>query len=981
MFSSVALTKSLTCLCSSGASVVVGIAASRYFGPTINAVIDEVTENGVTCNPFKGETLCNLREVFSGVVARVAEHSSRNYDALRNQFADQDVTRSSTETIGHSHPIAAANRTDGTNFITRFASLSGLDAYFYQCSKSDQRKGRKGSRSYYWTKDTNVAASRFVPGEGDIVAMVDVDYYVDMHAFLADYFKPMLLYTMQPSFAAAEGGNYSYYWNKDNTIHYTVNGGGVYTHKLWNYGTDSIVVRKKLLGITYVSTAYLIEKKQMDQDHQMVLLTPTYRWSGFAAWLVGFLDGNTLSRLEPVSGEYVRFDVARPDGMYRTTAKIGSLNCSTIPVRTDNAIASLNATTSMKLTLPQVEGLILKGQGKTEYEAPKDASATVLLEYHRQHSPEKVPVVFPIQECVRRYQFDPMRFEPDAKPSLVAFMTPMMHGAFTPDQTKPNEEVCVKERITKVKSDKTLTPFISQCIQEYAEFLIPESLKHSGIPQDDEFVYDQQGRPTQRRLLDEAQGTIQQRIAKVFVKKEAYGKTAAPRAITTTNPNDKLEYAKFIYSFTEVIKRQVWYAFGKTPLEIASRVADICVKALVQTANSDLNKFDGRVSEILRELDRVCMMRHFHPIFHDWLHELMRSQYSLKCYTTLGVKYLSKWARLSGSMETAPFNTNGNTFGTYLTFRRTKVNGAYLSPEEAWSRLGIYGGDDGLTGDIDPKVYKDTWSMLGQVLTVELVKRGCLGVKFLARVYSPEVWFGAMDSCCDVPRQLAKFHTTVACPSDVTPTMKLIEKARAFCLTDTNTPVIGDFCCRVAIFADSEHSAVYYPPTSHLNIWTLSIDPAVQYPNEDHGNWMIDYFLDVLPNFDYAAFTDWLLTVQDLDAMLSPPLFVEPVKSVPPPEPVVVDGEVDLPKADKPAPAAKQESQAPKPNSATKSSPDRSYWNKRGRAQLPKTSATTGRNGGTGVQNAGVKKQTQVRRGGGGRGGRGGQHPRVGRRR
>jgi len=177
----------------------------------------------------------------------------------------------------------------------------------------------------------------------------------------------------------------------------------------------------------------------------------------------------------------------------------------------------------------------------------------------------------------------------------------------------------------------------------------------------------------------------------------------------------------------------------------------------------------------------------------------------------------------------------------------------------------VYGGDDGLTADVDPAKYVKAGALVGQVLTLTPVSRGALGVKFLARCYGPDVWFGDISSCCDIRRQITKIHTTVALPTNVTPEMKLVEKARAFFLTDANTPVIGDFTRMVLLYSGG------VPDTKFLRIWNSDLPSDVQYPNEPR-EWYMDVVLKDMPEFSMEVFTNWISTIASLSDCLKPPI-------------------------------------------------------------------------------------------------------------
>jgi hypothetical protein len=164
--------------------------------------------------------------------------------------------------------------------------------------------------------------------------------------------------------------------------------------------------------------------------------------------------------------------------------------------------------------------------------------------------------------------------------------------------------------------------------------------------------------------------------------------------------------------------------------------------------------------------------------------------------------------------------------------------------------------------------------MVGQKLTVEVVKRGDAGIKFLARIYGPDVWFGDTSSCCDVLRQIAKFHTTIALHPGVTAVDKLCEKAYAYYLSDRNTPILGEIANAVVTLGYRK------PAVEHLHIYGADLPEEVQYPNEPR-DWYMDVVRQQMPTFDHERFRNWLRNSQSIDALLMPPLCMEiiPAKS------------------------------------------------------------------------------------------------------
>lgn len=817
----------------------------------------------------------------SVVVSKTRRQPLMNPDNVRVTFNDLPPNES-RPAKDHTHPEAAANRTGSSLFADRLARCLGKTAYFVQMSRSDTRLGRLGSREYYWSKDLTIEPRRLAIPENPLVTFIDVDEYVDMPNFLARNVHPTLIYTFQPDQVSKVASNYSYTFDKENKVTYNVTGGGSYTHPVWNYSSDHFVVSNRFCGIPYRTASYLVDRRSTAPDHELIMLTPVGHWNGLWAILFNWwIAGRPLTRLEPVTSDgFLRLQTSSLKGVMMSTGRVGNYNSATVPVATDDTISVISRTSSYDLTMPQV----------LSFTDGDRQAAAALLEYHRSATPGVKPnVVCPVPESTRRYQFDPRNFDPAAKPSLVGFMSPLVHDAFCPDKTVGNEAQMIDGRIEKVKpKELPLSTFLVQAMKEFAELLIPENLVHTLDPVDYDTVLDRQGKPTQRRILANSECSKPKRLIESFMKAEPYSNIKDPRVISTINGVDKREYSRYMYAFETVMKRQEWYAFAKTPAEIADRVVKICEECISQTTNSDFSRFDGHGSNVMRELEKVILMRAFRVSHHTELLELHKGQFGLKAFASFGTKYFTAFTRASGSPETSLFNTLVNAFVAFLALRMSKnTDGLFYTPEAAFRKLGVYGGDDGLTADLDAKIYQRAASSIGQELTVEPIRRGHGGVKFLARVYSPHVWFGDRNSCCDIPRQISKFHVSVRMPPNVTPQMKLLEKVRSFVLSDENTPIIGDLCVRViGIHGDIKADE----RMTQLSSWLAQYDKTVQYPNSKAG-WMHSYCEHSMPEFEYKRFTKWLGDCHTLEDILKSPMFQAPTpakSSVP----VVVDDQV-----------------------------------------------------------------------------------------
>jgi hypothetical protein len=789
---------------------------------------------------------------------------------------------------GHAHGVSAANRSTATLTSERIISNLGLNAFFFQRGRCDERAGRSGNRSWFWAKDFATTPVIADPAATDVVVHIDTDYYVDMPQQLVDHFAPHLIYTFQPDAAAAVRSDYSYTFDEKSVLHYHVHGSAAYEHSLWAYDTDCVTVVDRCLGIPTALATYLVDRRRVSEDHYLVMLTPVRKWTGWQAMLAYYSYSHSeLRRMSNHSAGYTRIMLIG-DGDHRiSTARCGTFTAATTTVAVDDTIRNLIQVSKYELTIPSVEAAVASHAVDQAMAQSVKQTAALLTAFHRSQTPARPAVVYPVAQSLHRYQFG--TFEPDAKPSMLAFMSPFLHEAYAPDRTRGNDQRGVSTRITDVRSDTELTPLVSKIMDDFVRALFPEvgSLR----PTDHDEVMDRQDRPTQRQLLAQATSLTAhlQRIVRAFVKTEAHAKPADPRLISTINPVDKDMYSRYIYPLSEYIKGQVWYAFGMKPSDIAQRVVDVCANARTVT-KTDFSRFDGTVSPVLRELERRVLNRAYGPAHHGALRDLHGSQYNLRATTTFGVKYDTGTARASGSPETATFNSIDNAFAAYLGTRCTRINGTYTNHATAWAKLQqcIFGGDDGLSPDIDVDAYTKACESIGLRVKCDPVTRGRFGVMFLARAYSPDVWFGDQTSCCDIRRQLGKLHVTGILPSTVTPWDKAVQKARAFALSDANTPVLGPWAARVVRLAEGY---VCNAESESIKPYSTKYAPEAQYPN-DASEWMTWYAREC--GLDLDTFEAWFQGAWTPQALLLPPCLDEPR----PPTvvaPVVIDQTSHLP--------------------------------------------------------------------------------------
>lgn len=846
------------------------------------------------CNVEPDELPRNVRQRASQFVSENFVPPPIQVVEVRQVFASTPIA--SPEEMGrgdpnHTHGLSACCRSAASLMIDQMGKQLASTPTFYQGSGADVRNGRNISRIYYWPKDLQVPVAAYEPTTDALVALVDVDYYVDLNEFLMDNFLPVVMYTFQPATVADSNGDFAFTFLEDGRVRYQVSGGSGYSHKIWSFAGDSIMVVRKRFGFVVEANAYLIERRHVDTHHQLVALIPLRRFEGFSAWVASRICGfQELQHLNPnVGGGFLRMETKTSDGLLVHTGKAGLHAACTLPKHVDDRLAV--ACSSMP------KGLTMGAVARIVGSAAPELSLELVQAYYTQCGRTTAVATAVVDKFVRSYQFvqDLGAIDVDAQASMVSFMNPFVDAAFVPALSRNNDKRAVQKRIVEIASSTAITPFLSSCMDDFLSILL-SGVEHSLFPVDEDEVYKRQDRPTQRRILDDSQWEGRVDLTKSFVKREAYEKPNDPRVISTINGRDKREYSAYTYAAADFIKSQPWYAFGKTPSDIAERVAEICSGATM-VIMTDFSRMDGRVSEVARALEQRFMLGLFDKGERDTILPLLKTQFGLAGRTRFGVAYETLLARLSGSPETSLFNTLLNVFCAFVNFRMTPGPNGYISPVEAYARLGIYAGDDGLTADADPKTYERAATRVGQFLTAETKLRGEVGVTFLSRHYGPDVWWNEPHSMCVAPRLLSKFHVTVRMQSNVSAKDKLWDKAYAAWLTDANTPIIGPFVTKVIELAGKSDGDF----KNISGAWNVAPKDA-QYPN-DGFQWMEDHVRTLLPEFPLERFNAWVDSVTSIDDMLTMPNWQERAEAVNATDSIIiVDDVVVEPKQD-----AKQE--------------------------------------------------------------------------
>jgi len=737
---------------------------------------------------------------------------------LRTAFRETLTPKIGRSDPTHTHPVSAAWRSSCSIFGRLLAAKVGLRPFIYQASAVDVKNGFVHSREYHWAKDVNVPPSFSKPLETDLVIIVDVDYYTDIDALLISIDGPVLLYTFQPNSVATATGEFSFTFDHTNHVNYKVSGGASYKHKVWNYGVDVITVTRG-----WYSRYYLVERRKANVHHEFILLVPLGTWFGIFSLFANMLSSTKLQTVDVVHGDFAILDVHTDSGIIRSVGRLGEYNPADVDVKIFDAIGSVVRNSSLKT-----------GHATMQSWMGEKFGASTLVDYFRQNKIDHPMTVYAPTDGILKYQIVKTveGYEPERPALMQAFMAPVYPATFVPDRSVNNEMAAVQGRIILpgVEAMKLAqTPpskWLLTAMDDFVKLLIPDSHVSKGVPYSVEDVYMKQDRPTQRSLLDRADSDEPSLGVETFLKAEPYLKASDPRIISTYNTVVKREYSAFIYALADHIMQEEWYSFGKSPADIAAMVANICSVSPTGVSCSDANRMDGHIFAIIRDLERMVLLRFFPTEHHSKLIDLHGSQYNCKAKTTQKVRYNIEYHRGSGSAETALFNSIVSKFNDFLARRMVDV-----SPIDAYNAPGQFGGDDVIASALLPGLIGGTYivkaaAMIGQSVEVDEFPCGSAGVNYLSRFYNQDVWSGDMNTTCDLRRTLSKLHVTPNI-AGFTPLIKLSQKLAGLCRTDRCTPIIKDIIATaVRVGLD-----ISMPLDKRCTSYWAKYDAEVNWPN------------------------------------------------------------------------------------------------------------------------------------------------------
>lgn len=789
----------------------------------------------------------------------------------RKKFRDTEWVES-PPVKGKSHPKCAAERDSARNFAEAFARRIGYHVYSFQRRNSEQG----GLRAPYDGKDIAPTSSYKRVQKHDLIYMGDTDYYVDESDF--SYPNPYILYTIIPEDPAFIGKEYSFNFLTATKIQMFVNEGKRYEHELWDWCGDHIkVTGSSLFSRTVV---HEITRMKVSPNRYLVFLNPIATIPWYLSWTTRFLTFENLQRVNVGDGKYARISVG---GQYVSTSTKGKIAASSY--RVPCALWSVCMSAEERMGFGPSKVMTLE-QTLLKTNKFENGAATIIASSVEEqlHEDSTIHSRIPLEHTVRHYAPGSIPAF-DWKLVLHSLCHPFVHNSFAPIDCLKQAVNGVRKRLTDISNPEnpvppSKLPRYRELHQEYCEHLIPENLRHTGVPKDDQEVYDRQKRPSQRRILfaawnfgidwslpiDQIQ-RIWKLACKCFMKAEAYPSVNDARNIHTVPGEVKAEQSPYEYAMSEVFKTQTWYGFGE-PSAIEQKLGDVLHTSTALLSN-DYSRMDGRQSLMDVEFDICERQLFFRREYHDAVQKHIAVLYGTPSYFSCGWRKLfsfgfdNVFARRSGSIRTSNANTSKSAREAYFALRLTKKpDGEFFTPKEAWNLLGLYAGDDGLTTKrgLLEHVWQDFSSNMvtvvgdfGGSLTVDEFQRG-EAFTFLSRWWSPNSWHGEVSSVACPKRAIGKM-TVVPYPIEAGDAHKTeVARAKMF-LRKLDSYLQNSAGC---IFGQMLSSVFYrfnhlISDREPLHYWDTF---ATRFRSEAQ-DYVMEKFEEELPGFDWRRFNSW----------------------------------------------------------------------------------------------------------------------------
>lgn len=698
----------------------------------------------------------------------------------------------------HSHPSLASHRTAHEEALTYFIRSCGREPYSIQPSLRDDRRHEAGELLNLGPRDTKGGRKpRCDPlRDNHVLKLVNVDYYIDLPSLLTRGL-PVAMYTFAPLAPGGTIDGEALWYCENGMITLKGNMTGTYRHELWNYSQDFVTVHRDSVTISYQ-----VDKRQVGV-FALVLLTPL----SISYDPTGLHHRNPLQRL-PISqkGTNLHGKEARATNWIMTNGDVvisgeGQSFSVTLPAEVVAGVEARALTSN--IVGVDITGF-LTGKAITNTSAPAMVANYYILGTKPLVAPGSriptpghsywVPAPGVMDEEVRH------------KGRSVTLVQSPLRGAWVPARSLLNGAWAVVARVLEINTGAVELPAkYAKYEEEFTRFVYGENYGRL-VPLDAGHVAELQnktGQIARAKTIAWRVGSVWSDVKiaiKSFLKAESYDSIKPPRLISTLPHAHIMEWSTFTLSIANQLKTTHWYAFGRHPDAIAKIIHEKSARAR-ECVETDYSRFDGTRNRGIGEFEKRFYIAGFSPEYRHKAELLYDQVLDAMGVTEDGLRYDPMSSRASGSAETSIGNSVVNAFVAYCTYRRTH------EPEAAYGALGFYGGDDGISWDIQACHYNTVAASFG--LTLKAVKKPASDpVSFLGRIY-PYPSQCAVNMA-DPVRAWPKFNVVFG---DAPEYEALANKAAGYLVTDYYTPVIGPYCRAIVRLAKDLHGYAAIPDT------------------------------------------------------------------------------------------------------------------------------------------------------------------------
>lgn len=290
----------------------------------------------------------------------------------------------------------------------------------------------------------------------------------------------------------------------------------------------------------------------------------------------------------------------------------------------------------------------------------------------------------------------------------------------------------------------------------------------------------------------------------VFIKVETSSNGTDPRNISPRSARFLSILGPFVSAIEHAAVQCQYLVKGLNPEDRGARISDEWRHSVIET---DFSRFDMTVStDIIETVERMMFRRAFPKGLYPDLDVVLDLLMVMKGVSAMGVQYSVAGTRASGDAHTSIANGVINRFAIWACLRN-------IDPS-TW--VSFHEGDDGV-------IHCD--QHVTQTIVDYLPYAGFLGFKL--KIVTPpshaQAVFCGRFTCpdcfrerCDLPRALAKFHTSF---KQGEPQSLVLAKALSYFATDSHTPIMGRLCWSLIQLLSPRVSARLYRRRLHSMHW------------------------------------------------------------------------------------------------------------------------------------------------------------------